>query len=535
MIFPRANAFHLLLLTICVVLVSPGVSSLKTYRSGKGSHGFMPFRRLAVKVSSNLTTNSSFLLAAERTERRDPLDNFEDYTGGWNISSRHYWASVGFSSAPLFGIAIAWFVIFGLILISSACYFCFCRRPIHSYSRAAYAFSLTLLLLFTLAAITGCALLYNGLGKFHSSTSNTLDYVVGQANFTVETLRDFTGNLSEAKRIKVATLFVPADLQGKIDEIVTKVNTSANDLDQRTTDNSKNIRDVLETVRLILIIVAAVMLLLAFLGFLFSILGLQFIVYILVIIGWFLVAATFILSGVFLVLHNVVGDTCVAMDEWVAHPSEHTALDDILPCVDVATANESLYRSREVTHKLCDIVNNVISGVANSNNPTVRFNQSGPLMPPLCNPFNDDLSNRTCAPDEVTLTNASQVWKQYECNATAENGLEICRTVGRITPMIYDQMDAAISVGYALYHYGPFLVQLEDCSFARETFSSISHHNCPGLRKYTKWVYAGLTLVSAAVMLSTIFWVIYARERRHRMRGKQSSLYDQARAPMSTH
>lgn len=535
MIFPRANAFHLLLLTICVVLVSPGVSSLKTYRSGKGSHGFMPFRRLAVKVSSNLTTNSSFLLAAERTERRDPLDNFEDYTGGWNISSRHYWASVGFSSAPLFGIAIAWFVIFGLILISSACYFCFCRRPIHSYSRAAYAFSLTLLLLFTLAAITGCALLYNGLGKFHSSTSNTLDYVVGQANFTVETLRDFTGNLSEAKRIKVATLFVPADLQGKIDEIVTKVNTSANDLDQRTTDNSKNIRDVLETVRLILIIVAAVMLLLAFLGFLFSILGLQFIVYILVIIGWFLVAATFILSGVFLVLHNVVGDTCVAMDEWVAHPSEHTALDDILPCVDVATANESLYRSREVTHKLCDIVNNVISGVANSNNPTVRFNQSGPLMPPLCNPFNDDLSNRTCAPDEVTLTNASQVWKQYECNATAENGLEICRTVGRITPMIYDQMDAAISVGYALYHYGPFLVQLEDCSFARETFSSISHHNCPGLGKYTKWVYAGLTLVSAAVMLSTIFWVIYARERRHRMRGKQSSLYDQARAPMSTH
>ncbi|KAK8962266.1 hypothetical protein KSP40_PGU009161 [Platanthera guangdongensis] len=264
MLFPRANASHLLLplLTICVVVlvISSHASSLKTYRSGEGrAYGFMAFRRLSVEVSSNLTSNSSFALAAKRTERRDPLNNFEDYTGGWNISNRHYWASVGFSSAPLFGIAFV---------------------------------------------CIGCALLYNGQGKFHSSTSNTLDYVVGQANFTVQNLRDFTGNLSEAKRIKVATLLVPADLQGKIDEIVTKVNTSANDLDQRTADNSKNIRDVLETVRLILIIVAAVMLLLAFLGFLFSILGLQFIVYILVIIGWFLVAATFILSGVFLVLHN---------------------------------------------------------------------------------------------------------------------------------------------------------------------------------------------------------------------------------------
>lgn len=118
---------------------------------------------------------------------------------------------------------------------------------------------------------------------------------------------------------------------------------------------------------------------------------------------------------------SVVGDTCVAMNEWVLHPSEHTALDDILPCADVSTANESLYRSREVTYKLADIVNNVINGVANSNNPSIRFNQSGPLMPTLCNPFNSDLSNRSCASDEVTLSIASQVcsdektldWKAY--------------------------------------------------------------------------------------------------------------------------
>ncbi|KAF5197150.1 Envelope glycoprotein b, partial [Thalictrum thalictroides] len=36
--------------------------------------------------------NSSLILAAERTKRRDPLNDFNRYTGGWNISERHYWA-----------------------------------------------------------------------------------------------------------------------------------------------------------------------------------------------------------------------------------------------------------------------------------------------------------------------------------------------------------------------------------------------------------------------------------------------------------
>lgn len=35
--------------------------------------------------------NSSLILAAKRTKRKDPTDNFNLYTGGWNISNTHYW------------------------------------------------------------------------------------------------------------------------------------------------------------------------------------------------------------------------------------------------------------------------------------------------------------------------------------------------------------------------------------------------------------------------------------------------------------
>ncbi|XP_073013239.1 uncharacterized protein [Typha latifolia] len=519
----------LLLLVFLPFPASHAAIELQRKPTSGEDHGLIVRRRLAAETSlssgASVDNSSSFVLAEGRTHRRDPLDGNKRYTGGWNISNKHYWASVGFTAAPLFAIALAWFVGFGLALLLICCCYCCCRRRNYSYSRTAYALSLILLIIFTCAAIVGCVVLYVGQGKFHSSTTTTLDYVVGQSNLTVDNLRNFSNNLAAAKKVGVDQIFLSADVQSKIDVLETKLNSSANELSSRTSDNSRKIRNVLNIVRLDLIIVAAVMLLLAFIGFLLSVFGLQFLVYVLVVVGWILVAGTFILCGVFLLLHNVVGDTCVAMDEWVNHPQEHTALDDILPCVDVSTANESLYRSREVTFQLVNLVNQVIVNVSNRNFPPsaapLYYNQSGPLMPALCNPYKPDFSNRTCLSGEVDLNNAPQVWKSYECKTAMVSGSDICTTVGRVTPSIYNQMTAAVSVSHGLYQYGPFLTQLEDCTFVRDTFTAINNDDCPGLERYSKWIYIGLVMVSAAVMLSLIFWVLYARERRHRKYNKE--------------
>ena len=106
------------------------------------------------------------------------------------------------------------------------------------------------------------------------------------------------------------------------------------------------------------------------------------------------------------------------MDEWVQNPTAHTALDDILPCVDNTTAQETLLRTRDVTYQLVNVVDRVINNVTNLNIPPngspLYFNQSGPLMPLLCNPFNSDLSNRQCKASEVDLNNASQVNEQLK-------------------------------------------------------------------------------------------------------------------------
>lgn len=106
-----------------------------------------------------------------------------------------------------------------------------------------------------------------------------------------------------------------------------------------------------------------------------------------------------------------------------------------------------------------------------------------------------------------------QVWRNYVCQVSASN---VCSSVGRLTPSMYDQMTAVVNVSSGLYYSGPFLKELLDCTFLRDTFTVIHDEHCPDLGLYSKWIYIGLALVSASVMLSLIFWVLYARERRHR-------------------
>ncbi|KAK3004844.1 hypothetical protein RJ639_018654, partial [Escallonia herrerae] len=485
---------------------------------GRSENGVVSWGVRRVVLEGNSGENSSLILAAERTHRKDPLDNFKYYKRGWNISEEHYLSSAAFTAAPLFFVAAIWLVGFGLCLLFLCFCFCCCQRQPYGYSKTAYALSYIFIITFTVAAIIGCVVLYLGQGKFHGSTTDTLGYVVKQADNTVYSLRNVSEYLAAAKRVGVEGDFLPQDVQKNIDNVDRAVSASASTLENETKSNSDDIKAALNSVRLALIIIAAVMLLLAFLGFLFSILGLQFLVYILMIIGWISVAVTFVLCGVFLALHNVVGDTCVAMDQWVQNPTAKTALDDILPCVDDATARDTLSQSRVVTFQLAGAVNRLIVNISNINppprvGPPLYYNQSGPLVPVLCNPFNPDKTDRKCAFGEVALSNATQVWRNYVCQVSENNS---CTTVGRLTPTMYEQMTAAVNVSYGLYQYGPFLAGLLDCSFVRHTFSGIYNDHCPDLRLYSKWTYIGLAMVSAGVMLSVILWVLFARESRHR-------------------
>lgn len=94
----------------------------------------------------------------------------------------------------------------------------------------------------------GSVVLYTGQGKFHSTTTDTINYVVKQAETTVDNLRNVSDYLAAAKRIGVDQVFLPSDVQTNIDNVEIKINSSAITLERETRKNSNHIRDVLDAV-----------------------------------------------------------------------------------------------------------------------------------------------------------------------------------------------------------------------------------------------------------------------------------------------
>ncbi|CAK9141304.1 unnamed protein product [Ilex paraguariensis] len=466
---------------------------------------------------------TTLVLAEHRTNRPDILHGFRRYRGGWDISNKHYWASVGFTGAAGFILAVLWFVSFGLALVVHHC--CGWRIDIKGKeSRCSQRICLVLLIVFTCAAAVGCIVLSVGQDEFHDEALHTLNYVVNQSDYTVQTLRNVTAYLSLAKTVNVAHVFLPSDVMDGIDKLNADLNTAADTLGQKTNENSGKIRRVFNNVRSALITVAVVMLLVSLLGLVLSILGYQHAVHVFIVSGWLLVAVTFILCGVFMILNSAISDTCMAMGEWVDNPQAETALNNILPCVDQKTTNQTLVKSKQVINDIANIVNGFIDTFANSNPHSQSdpnyFNQSGPPMLHLCYPYDNQLQDRECSSQEVSMANASLVWQNYTCTVSASG---FCTSVGRLTPDMYGQLVAAVDISYALEHYTPPLLNLQNCNFVRDTFHNITSDYCPPLEHHLRVVNAGLTLISVGVMLCLALWMLYAnRPQREEVFAKLS-------------
>lgn len=101
------------------------------------------------------------------------------------------------------------------------------------------------------------------------------------------------------------------------------------------------------------------------------------------------------------------------MDEWLQNPTANSALEDLIPRVDHETAEAILKGTQGVTFAFVNATNTAIANIYNADLPPeaglLYSNQSGPLMPLLCNPFDSNLTAQPCAPGEVEFGNATEV------------------------------------------------------------------------------------------------------------------------------
>ncbi|XP_031129411.1 uncharacterized protein LOC116031369 [Ipomoea triloba] len=485
-------------------------------------------RKNSIKVTEETSTKDStyLILAAERTHRRDPLDDYHYYSGGWNINDPHYVFSTGFASMGPFIVAVLWFIMFGLWLFCMCicCCCCCCPRKPYGYSQNAYTLSLVLLCLFTLAVQMGSVFIFVGEERFESSAVDVMSYVLHRADTTLVNLMNLFDHMMAVKDVGIGDLTLPDQQKHDVDEIGVVVDALYRSFRSVTHQDKTEIVDFLDPLKQLLIFVAVVMVVVAVLGFLFSITGANCLMYTLVIMGWIIVSVTFIMSGIFLLVNNLIGDTCVAMTEWQQNPMADSALENIIPKVDNETTHLILSATKNVTYGVVEVANAYISNVSNADNMTpdgwpLYSNQSGPFMPLLCNPYNtNDMQH--CGAGEVHFKNASDTWSKFVCEVTWDGNY--CVTPGRLTPQAYKQLTALVNASSALYDGIPFVVELMDGTYLTKTLSDLSIVYCSNLHEYSEWVYAGLITSSTALMLSLMQWLIHSEHRRRRAYTKKA-------------
>ncbi|EPS66363.1 hypothetical protein M569_08415, partial [Genlisea aurea] len=183
----------------------------------------------------------TLVLAGNRTRRIDILSHFHKYKGGWNVSNKHYWASVGSTGAVAFLSSALWFVFFGAALTLH--YFFKWKMNIRVQESIWWPrICLMLLLVFTSAAMIGTILVSVGQNEFHGEASATLNYVVNQSEYTVQILRNVTQYLSLATTINVAQIFIPSDVKNDIDKLTVDLGTAADTLQRNTNEKSRRIQ-----------------------------------------------------------------------------------------------------------------------------------------------------------------------------------------------------------------------------------------------------------------------------------------------------
>ena len=80
---------------------------------------------------------------------------------------------------------------------------------------------------------------------------HTLHFVVNQSDYTVQTLRNVTEYLSLAKEINVAQVFLPSDIMDSIDKLNMDLNSAADTLTEKTSENSDKVKKVFSIVYVI--------------------------------------------------------------------------------------------------------------------------------------------------------------------------------------------------------------------------------------------------------------------------------------------
>ncbi|XP_024358796.1 uncharacterized protein [Physcomitrium patens] len=464
------------------------------------------------RVLLQARSNASRLLAV-KGDRRDPLDSFQKYRGGYDVTNVHYWASAGFTGIYGFAIGVAWLLLGVLVTLGACCKLCCCNhaRVAERRSAAYYWIPRILALLLSLFAIGVIVTMYIRNRQFHTRAFKVRDTIAGSANDAIGAVRNVTGTLSEVDTI-TSKYNIPGLNDGILGNTVNQLNSQANNIDRIVGDNIRNLNKIINAIQLALIVLLSVALFVVVAGLLSALLGWSTIFFLIILIGWLIAVLTWILFGVFYAANSVTSDTCQAFAEYLEAPA-NTTLAELLPCVDEATSARASNVVKQGVKNIVVRANGNLNGLRQAGAGV----QPSVSLPALCDPIGPApnlVYPTSCPSGTVTLAGLPEVLAPYVCNV--EPVTTTCLSQRRfVTP----SDDAAIrdfsAAGRSLEIIIPTITALTNCSVVYNTFDTIVTQQCPPTIESIRNLWIPLLLLSVALTLLSFDW-IFANHRNKR-------------------
>lgn len=457
--------------------------------------------------------SSNTRLLAVRGDRRDPLNSFHKYRGGYDVKNKHYWASAIYTGVYGFAIGVAWLLL-GALLTLLACFkLCCCRREKTAEPRSSFYYWLPriLVLLLSLFAI-GCIItLFIRNRQFHTQAFRVRDSISSSADEATGAVRNVSSTLS-----RVDTLVRQYNIAGlnQIGTTVTSLNQQADKITNEVNSNIRTYNRLINGIEIALIVILAVALFLVVLGLIAAIAGWRTIFFLVILLGWLLTALVWILFGLFFAVNNITSDTCQAFGEYLQAPA-NTTLDDLLPCVDLNTASSASSLARQGVDNIILQANNVVTQIRQAS-AQVGGNAS---LPNVCDPIGPAPTytyTSQCPSGTVPIGQLPQVVQPYVC--TVEPLSNECLAAGRVvTPTQNRTIGDLSESGQSLVNIIPTVTSLTNCSFVYNTFNALVTERCSPAKQSLRNLWIPLLLLSIAMTLLSAAWIL-ANHRNKKQR-----------------
>ncbi|XP_057542915.1 uncharacterized protein LOC130821247 isoform X1 [Amaranthus tricolor] len=482
----------------------------------------LTFFNLFLIFSSILSPSFSFPFASSsHLHRRDPLQHFEFYNGGFNLQNKHYWASAVFTGVHGYAMAGVWMICglgCGIYLMITKNVFSDSSSVNHKsfYSDFTYYLVFFMLLLFSLIAIVATGLVIAENHKTFEAAKKVKETLVGAGNEARRTIHKINKAVSS-----IQSLLCPYDQPTclLLNSTAQQLGTQSYNIKKFIINNDHSIDQALRALDITNLVVVAVNLLFLVSGlvliFLYWHPGIFFIIF----VWWILTMTCWFLTGIDYFIHNFAEDTCTALEEFHHNP-QNSSLSSLLPCAHALKSQNFVMAIAQTVHDFITQLNlNMNSimpkqlGLDGTNYEKVIGTRK--ICDPFAGPPDYQFQTGKCPKKAIPIRDLPDILAKFTCES--ESSMESCNESGKFLPKPTYLMAYAYirSIQYLTNVY-PDLEDLIHCSFLKNTISDVVLHQCKPFKATTYVLWASILCLSISMLLLVLLLVAKAYQHHGR-------------------